>query len=381
MAKPIFDEKTNTWNIRASVIDNYGFRHREYQSGFATAEMALNWEKSFKENNSLTSSVKLYDIFRNMMWEKEHKNKLKLKTLASYEQNIDYLKKDIPNIPINQLSPKHIEKALNKNLNYPRKCYWYKQLLTMVVNYAKENNYVTIDFNPFKGVTWVDYKAKETPFVYSEDLKSFLSFCKENSPQIYAPILLCSSFGLRPSEALCLKYSDISENYIYVYQTLESVKRKKNTVIHNIREDTKNGETNYYYISEELLKELTHYKNTKNINTDYICCNEDGNLLLLRNYETKLKDAVEGYNKTHDRKLPSLTPYSFRHSFGNIAKRNGENLYTIKDLMRHKSIRTTEKNYLRSDTQLNDAATKKMTETLLSTKQKKKTANILDLLD
>ncbi len=380
MAKPVFDGKTNTWSIRATKIDNYGFRHREYRSGFATLEMALNWEEDFKKSNSFSTSVKLYDILNQMMWEKEHKDKLKLKTLASYEQNIGYMRKDIPNIPINNLTPKHIEKALNKNLNYPRKCYWYKQLLTMVVNYAKENNYVTQDFDPFKGVTWVDYKAKETPFVYSEDLKSLLLYCKENCPQIYAPILLCSTFGLRPSEALCLKYSDINEHYIYVHQTLESVKRKKET-IHNIREDTKNGETNYYYVNDEFLQELSFYKNKNEIQTEYICCNEDGNILLLHSLESKLKDTIAEYNKNHERKLPNLTPYSFRHSFGNIAKRNGENLYTIKDLMRHKSIRTTEKNYLRSDTQLNDAATKKMTETLLSVKPEKKMVNILDIID
>lgn len=152
-------------------------------------------------------------------------------------------------------------------------------------------------------------------------------------------------------------------------------------LLHNVREDTKNGETNYYYASDEFLKELSYFKDKNEIQTEYICCNEDGNILLLHSLESKLKDVIAEYNNTHERKLPNLTPYSFRHSFGNIAKRNGENLYTIKDLMRHKSIRTTEKNYLRSDTQLNDAATKKMTETLLSVKPEKKMVNILDIID
>ena len=55
----------------------------------------------------------------------------------------------------------------------------------------------------------VELRPKEYPILTTSQVALLLNQCKENYPEMYMPLLICITTGLRISEAIGVKYSDI----------------------------------------------------------------------------------------------------------------------------------------------------------------------------
>jgi len=135
------------------------------------------------------------------------------------------------------------------------------------------------------------------------------------------------SSGLRIQEAINLKVSDIDSKRMQLY----------------IRE-SKNGSARYAILSEKNLETLRSYFKTywlkkfgKYHGEDYIfCVNKKCSPVTARTIRTALVNAAikAGIHK-------KVTIHTLRHSFATHLLESDTNLFTIKQLLGHKSIRST----------------------------------------
>lgn len=126
-------------------------------------------------------------------------------------------------------------------------------------------------------------------------------------------IKLLANTGLRISEAINLKWSDIKLNKIAVFG--------------------KGGKTRYISIKDELLNELLTLKNRF---CDYVFHSNRLTPLRRENVHTMLKEVAKKANLT-DR----VSAHWLRHSTASHALSNGASLHQVKELLGHDSINTT----------------------------------------
>lgn len=145
----------------------------------------------------------------------------------------------------------------------------------------------------------------------TEEIKALIS-CAKN-PRDAMLIKLLANTGLRISEAINLKWSDINLGKITVFG--------------------KGGKTRFIPIKSDLLNELVTLKNK---HCSYIFYSNRLTSLKRENVHTMLKDVAKRANLT-DR----VSAHWLRHSTASHALNNGASLTQVKELLGHGSINTT----------------------------------------
>jgi len=145
----------------------------------------------------------------------------------------------------------------------------------------------------------------------TEEIKALINNAK--NPRDALLIKLLANTGLRISEAINLKWSDIKLNKIAVFG--------------------KGGKTRYISIKDELLNELLTLKNRF---CDYVFHSNRLTPLRRENVHTMLKEVAKKANLT-DR----VSAHWLRHSTASHALSNGASLHQVKELLGHDSINTT----------------------------------------
>ena len=69
--------------------------------------------------------------------------------------------------------------------------------------------------------------------------------------------------------------------------------------------------------------------------------NREGLPKVAGNYEGMVKGLIKKYNKTHEDKLPNVTPHTFRHTFCTNMANRGMNPNTLQYIMGHSNITMT----------------------------------------
>ncbi|MBL1211705.1 tyrosine-type recombinase/integrase, partial [Geminocystis sp. GBBB08] len=142
----------------------------------------------------------------------------------------------------------------------------------------------------------------------TEEIKSLIAHAKNNRDGLL--IKLLANTGLRISEAINLKWSDIKLNKICVFG--------------------KGGKTRYISIKEELLTELLTLKNKF---CQYVFYSNRLTPLKRENVHTMLKDVAKKSNLTD-----KVSCHWLRHSVASHALNNGASLHQVKELLGHDSI-------------------------------------------
>lgn len=145
----------------------------------------------------------------------------------------------------------------------------------------------------------------------SEEIKSLISHAKNTRDALL--IKLLANTGLRISEAINLKWTDIRLNKICVFG--------------------KGGKTRYISIKEELLNELLTLKNRF---CDYVFHSNRLTPLRRENVHIMLKDVAKKANISD-----KVSAHWLRHSTASHALSNGASLHQVKELLGHDSINTT----------------------------------------
>ena len=135
-----------------------------------------------------------------------------------------------------------------------------------------------------------------------------------------AMVSTAASSGLRINETCSLHYEDI----------------KRDTMSIHVRE-SKNRSDRYTLLSKDNLKLLTQYWFEYGKPRDWLFPGQkEGTHLSKQSLHNTIKDHVArlGWDSR-------ISAHTFRHCFGTLHYENGTDLYTIKELMGHKSLSST----------------------------------------
>ena len=75
--------------------------------------------------------------------------------------------------------------------------------------------------------------------------------------------------------------------------------------------------------------------------SSFLFLNREGLPKVAGNYEGMVKGLIKKYNKTHEDKLPNVTPHTFRHTFCTNMANRGMNPNTLQYIMGHSNITMT----------------------------------------
>jgi integrase/recombinase XerD len=157
-------------------------------------------------------------------------------------------------------------------------------------------------------------------------LTSNLDLSKEQGERNLAIIELLYGCGIRVSELVNLKISDLFFNENFIKVTGKGNKQRL-IPIGNI---TKQNVNNYLQNSRNKIKVMNAFN-------DHVFLNRRGKNLTRAMIFTIVKNLAKKANFSK-----SISPHTFRHSFATHLLENGADLRTIQQLLGHESITTTE---------------------------------------
>jgi integrase/recombinase XerD len=189
----------------------------------------------------------------------------------------------------------------------------HKRNVYYAVKYICEYQGVNFPFTPPK------QHQKRRDHAKEKDIIKLLSVVKD--PRDKALLLLHIYTGLRPSELLKIKISDIDFKELLV----------------NIRE-TKTFQDRIVPFNVSCKLAIMNYLDCRmDDNCPYLfkCKNEDHPMTLQR-YRYILREYCDKAN------LKRITPYMIRHTFATCYIESGGNLKALKEILGHRQIKTTE---------------------------------------
>ena len=173
----------------------------------------------------------------------------------------------------------------------------------------------------------ISRKLPDTLSIEEIDLLiSNLDLSKEQGERNLAIIELLYGCGLRVSELVDLKISDLFFNENFIKVTGKGNKQRL-IPIGNI---TKQNVNNYLQNSRNKIKVVSAFN-------DHVFLNRRGKNLTRAMIFTIVKNLGKKANFSK-----SISPHTFRHSFATHLLENGADLRTIQQLLGHESITTTE---------------------------------------
>ena len=173
----------------------------------------------------------------------------------------------------------------------------------------------------------ISRKLPDTLSIEEIDLLiSNLDLSKEQGERNLAIIELLYGCGIRVSELVDLKISDLFFNENFIKVTGKGNKQRL-IPIGNI---TKQNVNNYLQNSRNKIKVVSAFN-------DHVFLNRRGKNLTRAMIFTIVKNLAKKANFSK-----SISPHTFRHSFATHLLENGADLRTIQQLLGHESITTTE---------------------------------------
>ena len=173
----------------------------------------------------------------------------------------------------------------------------------------------------------ISRKLPDTLSIEEIDLLiSNLDLSKEQGERNLAIIELLYGCGIRVSELVNLKISDLFFNENFIKVTGKGNKQRL-IPIGNI---TKQNVNNYLQNSRNKIKVVSAFN-------DHVFLNRRGKNLTRAMIFTIVKNLAKKANFSK-----SISPHTFRHSFATHLLENGADLRTIQQLLGHESITTTE---------------------------------------
>ena len=255
----------------------------------------IKYEKRLSEN---TIKSYLNDIEKLYLYDKNY-YKLKSNEISKYLQSLDYL---------DSRSLAHLITVLRS---------FYSFL-------SKEG---IINQNPCSNIVMPKIEAKLPSYLTSEEVNKLLDI-KLEKPNDYrnkAMLELAFATGLRVSELVNLKVSDINFNDCYL-RVMGKGKKERIVPIDDMA--LKYVKTYLDYYRNKLLK---------NKDSEYLFISSYGTTITRQAFFKLIKGECE--KKEIEKEI---SPHTLRHSFASILLKNGANIRVIQELLGHEDLKTTQ---------------------------------------
>lgn len=272
------------------------------------------------------------------------KNEVKNSTLDSYFSTYKkYIEPaDFCNIPISEVKALKIQYYYNDINTTPNNVKKINKVLNMFLNYAEKEGYIIK--NPCKNISLP--KEKKTVNTILEQKQSFQYYSEKEISKLkevfkgnkYEKVILFAlGTGMRRGEIFGLQWNDIDfdkkeihviHNLTYSADILKEGKKE-----HHIRVSTPKTENSIRIIpmSKNIYDLLISIERQPN----FVFSPNDGHFDLKyfeKVFRSKLKEAG----------IKNKTFHDLRHTFATMLITHGANLITVKELLGHSSIKTTE---------------------------------------
>ena len=332
---------TNTWRIRVScgydpktvkrIRKTRQIRGSKRDAERVKAEMLLD------DNQLLDDRLTLNDITK--MYLDEVKEKIRPNTFNGYRKNANKIfTTDIGKIKLCDLD-KHeakIRKWINEGETIGAKSNAYKTL-RQVLNFAKKKhliNYLITDF-----IDEPRSETKEKVTIDTEALPAYLEAVKGST--VEAGVLIMLTCGLRRSEAVGLKWSDIDWDYkqdgcFGRFEVKRGCYYKKGGGVYFDDPKTRQSKRTIA-LPEWVGVKLHELQGTKT----WLCEDYDGEVIRPDRFTKRWLKLIE------DAGLPKVLVKNLRHSCGTILVREaGVPISDVQQLLGHTSTQTTETFYV-----------------------------------
>ena len=243
----------------------------------------------------------------------------------------------------------------NLDLSHGSKCK-YLSILKSIFHYAVYDLEV-LEKNPCDKLSMPVQDSieadEEVKYYTLNELEKLLKYMKSKKTQRYGEYQLyymlmyfLSKTGLRISEALAVRWSDIKDNKLTVERQIKKINNLKKL-------DTLKNSSSYRTITldEDLMKELKKFKIKQNeliLKNPHIPKNKDD--IVFQNYlgdyldVRSVRKSFERYCKRID--LEYKGTHVFRHTHAVLLLEAGASIKYVSERLGHKSIKTTSDTYL-----------------------------------
>lgn len=285
-----------------------------------------------------------------------HKSSLKTKTSDRIEHFLNVIRKmPIGNMPIDSIKQSDA-KIFLKSMYEEGRCYGtvnnYKSLIKPAFDMACDEG--TVNKNPFDfNLSKIIQKNNTEKITISEEqYDRLLMFVEETKryEHYYYLIIALYETGLRAGELCGLTVKDIDLENKKIHVTHQMQEKKDGTRFIETPK-TKKGERivpmtpDAYKAFSFLVKEVSKRKLNPIVDghSGFLFVNQNGQAMAPYGISLSFRNIIAAYNKTveESKKLPKITPHTFRHTFCTRLILSGMDVKSVQYIMGHSTLNTT----------------------------------------
>ena len=282
-------------------------------------------------------------------WLKRNKVNIQATTFDGYMHMINKHIAPFFTMNVKSVKPFHIQEYMNSKIESGLSNNTVGKHYTLIKTALKDaviND--LIRSNPAEKVKKPKKSKVHHNFYTAEQLQTLIEAVRGSDMEL--PVMLSVLFGLRRSEVVAVKWSNIDFKNMTL-EICEKVTRQKNSngKIEDVLSDEMKTESSYavYYLNapvrsylmNKYLEQQTMPRETK-MYTDYVCVNAVGTLLKLDYITHKFKKILEANN------LPIIRFHDLRHSCISLLASNSRfTMKQVQDYARHANYTLTADTY------------------------------------
>lgn len=359
--------------IKGVVYKYYRNPDGKYFYGKTEKDIKAKIKKFEEDHIKVNDKTPVCDYMKDWLYNVKQ-TQVKRRTFDGYEEYfnnfiLNYDGYSLADISISKITDENVSRfydSLSKNyaLSTIKKI---NTILNQCMEYAVDKGLLTVNpcikaIIPSEDVVAVP--KKETPFLTIEDIEKLYleskrvqtagfktngsvgDFVYGNNARF---VVLIMYTGLRISEALGLKWSDVNFNdkCLYVRRNLSRVKNRLDDGKSYMLVETtlkRDASRRTIPLSERALEVLTYLKehNPSTKDTDYVCMTKTGSSASIRNITRTLNAMLV----RAECEVQQCGLHALRHSFGSYLVSEGVDISIVSRLMGHKNIMVTYNIYI-----------------------------------